>query len=91
MVRLGRVYRGLMVHMTPTNAKLRERAAHMVAAIAGCAEDAAAAAVVEADGDVKLAVLLALGAKAADARALLARHDGSLRAAIAEHAPQRQG
>lgn len=84
MVRLGRVYRGLMVHMTPTNAKLRQRAAHMVATITGCAKDAATAALAEADGDVKLAVLLALGAGAADARALLAKHDGNLRAAIGD-------
>lgn len=88
MVRLGRVYRGLMVHMTPTNAKLRQRAARMVATITGCTEDAAAAAMAEADGDVKLAVLLALGAGAADARALLAKHDGNLRAAIADGAPR---
>lgn len=91
MVRLGRVYRGLMVHMTPTNAKLRQRAAHMVATITGCAEDAAAAAMAEADGDVKVAVLLALGAGAADARALLAKHDGNLRAAIADGAPRAPG
>jgi N-acetylmuramic acid 6-phosphate etherase len=56
----------------------------MVATIAGCAEPAAAAAVADADGDVKLAALLALGVKAADAKALLARHDGNLRAAIAD-------
>jgi N-acetylmuramic acid 6-phosphate etherase len=84
MVRLGRVYGGLMTHMQPTNAKLRQRAAQMVATIAGCAEPAAAAAVADADGDVKLAALLALGVKAADAKALLARHDRNLRAAIAD-------
>ena len=88
MIRLGRVYRGLMVHMQPTNAKLRQRAAQMVAVLAGCSEEAAAAAVAEADGDVKRAVLLALGVPAAQARALLERHDGNLRAAIAEGAPR---
>ncbi len=87
MVRLGRVYRGLMVHMQPTNAKLRQRAAHMVATLTGRGADAAAAAVAEADGDVKLAVLLALGVNAADAKALLVKHDGNLRAAIADGAP----
>lgn len=88
MVRLGRVYRGLMVHMQPTNAKLRQRAAQMVAVLAGCSEDAAAAAMAEADGDVKRAVLMALGVPAAQASALLERHDGNLRAAIAEGVPR---
>ena len=36
MLRLGRVYRGLMVNMQPTNAKLRRRAETMVAQIAHC-------------------------------------------------------
>src|SRR5262245_32649340 len=54
MVRLGRVYRGMMVDMRPTNAKLRQRAVRIVAAIAGCAEDVAAAALARAQGDLKL-------------------------------------
>src|SRR5581483_3045145 len=36
MLRLGRVYRGMMVNMQPTNAKLRRRAETMVAQIAHC-------------------------------------------------------
>ena len=44
MVRLGKVYRGLMVHMRPTNDKLRRRAAQMVVTITGCSDDAAVAA-----------------------------------------------
>jgi N-acetylmuramic acid 6-phosphate (MurNAc-6-P) etherase len=43
----------------------------------------------EADGDVKLAVLLGLGATAAAATELLERHGGDLRRAIAEIAPRR--
>ena len=84
MVRLGRVYRGLMVHMRATNEKLRRRAAGIVSRITGCAPDEAARLVGEARGDVKLAVLLALGAKASQAAPLLERHEGNLRAAIAE-------
>jgi hypothetical protein len=42
MIRLGRVYRGLMVHMRATNAKLRHRAAEMVDMITGCGMEAAA-------------------------------------------------
>jgi N-acetylmuramic acid 6-phosphate etherase len=84
MVRLGRVYGGLMVHMRPTNEKLRRRGVQMIARIVGCQEDAAAAAFAKADGDVKLGVLIARGADRARGEALLEKHDGNLRAALAE-------
>lgn len=88
MVRLGKVYRGLMVHMRPTNAKLRNRAAQMVVTITGCDERTANDAMTKADGDVKLAVLLASGADLATANAVLSRHDGNLRFALAEITPR---
>jgi N-acetylmuramic acid 6-phosphate etherase len=84
MVRLGRVYRGLMVDMRPTNEKLRRRSVQMVARIMSCGEDRAGAALADADGDVKLAVLLANGTEKGAAKALLKKHDGSLRLAMAE-------
>jgi N-acetylmuramic acid 6-phosphate etherase len=84
MVKLGRVYRGLMVHMHATNAKLRRRAEAMVIEIVGCTVAAARGFVAKADGDVKLAVLLALGLDTAKATALLTRHAGNLRLAIDE-------
>jgi N-acetylmuramic acid 6-phosphate etherase len=84
MVRLGRVYGGLMVHMRPTNAKLRRRGVEMIAMITGCSEEAATAAFAKADSDVKLGVLIARGADKAKAEALLQKHDGNLRAALAE-------
>jgi N-acetylmuramic acid 6-phosphate etherase len=83
MVKLGRVYRGMMVQMRATNAKLKHRAAAIVSAIADCPADAAAAYVEEAKGDVKLAILLARGLRAAEARQLLDAHHGNLRATIA--------
>lgn len=88
MVRLGRVYRGLMVHMRPTNAKLRRRAEQMVVTIVGCDDQVAAEAMVKADGDVKLAVLLASGADMATATAALLKTDGNLRYALAEITPR---
>ncbi|RYZ03389.1 MAG: N-acetylmuramic acid 6-phosphate etherase [Alphaproteobacteria bacterium] len=88
MVRLGKVYRGLMVHMRPTNAKLRNRAAQMVVMITGCDEQAASDALAKADGDVKLAVLLASGADMAAATSALSKHDGNLRFALAEITPR---
>jgi N-acetylmuramic acid 6-phosphate etherase len=84
MVRLGKVYGGLMVHMRPTNEKLRRRAAVMVATLTGCSETAASAAITKSDGDVKLAVLLARGLAVGAAKALLTKHDGNLRAALGE-------
>jgi N-acetylmuramic acid 6-phosphate etherase len=84
MVRLGRVYRGLMVHMQPTNEKLRRRSAQMVVTLTGCTAEKAAAAISEADGDVKLAVLMARGMDRKAAAALLAKTSGNLRAAMAE-------
>ena len=44
MLRLGCVYRGMMVNMQTTNAKLKRRAEVMVARIAGCSQEQAACA-----------------------------------------------
>lgn len=84
MVRLGRVYRGQMVDMQARNAKLRARAVRMLRGLTGCDEAAARVALEAAGGKVKLAVLVVRGIAPADAEALLARHGGSLRAAIGE-------
>ncbi|GJD49672.1 N-acetylmuramic acid 6-phosphate etherase [Methylobacterium crusticola] len=83
MIRLGRVYRGRMIAMRATNQKLRARGVAMVAELAGCDAEAAARASAEAEGDIKLAVLIAAGAARDEAERLLARHDGNLRRAIA--------
>ncbi|SDR22315.1 N-acetylmuramic acid 6-phosphate etherase [Rhizobiales bacterium GAS191] len=84
MIRLGRVYKGMMVDFRVTNAKLRQRSEAMVAKIAGCEAEPAARALREAHGEVKLASLLALGAKRDEAEAALQRHDGNLRLALRE-------
>ena len=84
MVRMGRVYRGLMVDMRASNAKLRRRAAAIVGEIVRCPENDAARYVEEADGDVKTAVLLALGLERSEAAQLLRRHGGNLRKTIAK-------
>nr|PZN87647.1 MAG: N-acetylmuramic acid 6-phosphate etherase [Pseudomonadota bacterium] len=87
MVRLGRVYHGLMVHMRASNIKLRRRAERIVREIVNCSAEDAARFVEQADGDVKTAILLGLGLNATEAAQVLARHDGNLRAAISELAP----
>ncbi len=84
MVRLGRVYRGLMVDMRATNAKLRRRSEIMVAQITGCDDATAIDALQQADGDMKAASLVALGASPDEARAILERHDGNLRQALSQ-------
>jgi len=89
MLRLGRVYRGLMVNMRPTNAKLRRRAEAMVAKLGHCSLKEAARALDAAKGDIKLAVLLRAGLGLAKARVLLKRHDGRLRTALAEIGAER--
>jgi N-acetylmuramic acid 6-phosphate etherase len=84
MVRLGRVYGGLMVDMRATNAKLRRRSEIMVSQITDCSDAAAAEAIRLANGDLKAAVLIALGADSAQAQEALKRSDGNLRRALAE-------
>lgn len=87
MVGLGRVYRGLMVHMNASNAKLRRRAATIVSRIVGCSAEDASGFVELADGDVKLAVLVGFGLGVSEAAATLERHDGNLRAAVEDLRP----
>src|SRR5215475_1848684 len=84
MVKLGSVYRGLMVDMRARNAKLKRRAAMIVSEIAGCSAPDAARFVEQADGDVKVAMLLGFGVAPERAANLLNRHDGNLRLAIGE-------
>ena len=82
MVKLGRVYRGLMVDMRASNAKLRRRAESIVSQIVGCPESEAARYVQRSDGDVKIAVLLGFGLTQAEAAELLRCNGGNLRVAI---------
>jgi N-acetylmuramic acid 6-phosphate etherase len=91
MLRLGRVFRGMMVNMPPTNAKLKRRAEAMVAQIAHCDPAQAARALEEAEGDIKTAVLLALGADKAEAETILKQCEGNLRRVLAELAKERSG
>lgn len=82
MIRLGRVYDGMMVDVELNNAKLRDRAVRMLCEITGTDEEKAAAALAEAKGHVKLAVLLVNGAPLDRALSLLDDHDGDLRTAL---------
>ena len=90
MLRFGRVYRGMMVNMQPTNAKLKRRAEAMVAKIAHCDPSQAVRSLKRAEGDIKMAVLLALGIGKADAETILSRCDGNLRRVFVELARDRE-
>jgi N-acetylmuramic acid 6-phosphate etherase len=82
MVKLGRVYRGLMVDMRARNAKLRRRASAIVVEIIRCSEAEAVRHLEQADGDLKTAILIGLGLNRSEAQQLLQRHGGNLRSAI---------
>ena len=83
-IRLGHVVDGQMVNVRADNAKLRGRAARIIARIARVDEKTGIAALDAADGEVKPAILIAAGAAdAARAEELLAAHKGNLRAALA--------
>ena len=82
MVRLGRVHGDLMVDVEPANAKLRQRAAGIVAEIAGCDIATAASALTACDDSARAAVVhLVLGIEPAEARSRAAGFE-SLRAAL---------
>lgn len=80
MTELGRVYRGRMVCVVPTNGKLVERAKRMVAQLTGAAPDVAAQAW-DATRDIRLAILTLDGLAPDEARARLDAAGGNLRRA----------
>jgi N-acetylmuramic acid 6-phosphate etherase len=82
MIRLGRVYGGMMVDVIASNDKLRERAVRIVMEISGCAERAARDALAATGNAVKPAVLVARGLSAGDAASLLDANGGDLRRAL---------
>ena len=80
MIRLGRVYSNLMIDMPATNEKLRGRAVQMVELAAGVTRPAAAQALRDAAGNLRLAAIMARKKiSAEEARKLLEAHRGSLR------------
>lgn len=79
MIRRGLVYEGRMVAMRISNAKLLQRGRGMVQDIAGVDAEAAARALEAADNEIRLGVIVAMGASAEEGRALLEAHGGSLR------------
>ncbi len=83
MIRLGRVYAGLMVDVQASNAKLMERQEKMLLHLTGKSSKAVRKALRRAHGSVKVAVLLLEGCDMEEAERVLDRSGGQLRAAIA--------
>lgn len=79
---LGHVHDGFMVNVVADNAKLTDRAARIVAALAGVPMADAAAALDRAQGAVKPAVLIAAGQGPQEAIRRLAAHAGHLGPAL---------
>jgi N-acetylmuramic acid 6-phosphate etherase len=88
MIKLGRVYGGLMVDVQAANAKLARRSQSMLRQLTGRSREEICAALATADGSVKLAALLLKGCDLAEAKALLERVGGQLRAALAAVEPR---
>jgi N-acetylmuramic acid 6-phosphate etherase len=83
MIRLGRVYRGLMVDLKAVNSKLVRRSERILLELSGRSRAEVRDALGRADGNVKLALLLLEGCEIDEAAATLDRAGGQLRAAKA--------
>lgn len=77
-VHLGHVYQGKMVNVVADNAKLVKRAIGIIQNITGVSEATAEAALGEANGNTKRAILVASGCPSNETQDLLAAHDGQL-------------
>ena len=77
-IKLGHVYKGLMVNVIADNAKLVKRASSIVSQIAGVSAQDAQAALEQSNGNAKTAILVAVGCTPTAAQELLAAHDGHL-------------
>lgn len=83
MIEVGKTYGNLMVDVQATNAKLRARAARIIAQITGLSLERAQTALREADGSAKLAILMVqTGQTLEEARLALAQAGGFLRRAL---------
>jgi N-acetylmuramic acid 6-phosphate etherase len=91
MIRLGRVYEGLMVDVRASNRKLVRRSETMLAQLTGHSREQVHEALGQAQGSVKLALLLLEGSGIEQARAALDNAAGDLRAAKASIEARRSG
>lgn len=83
MIKLGKVYKGYMIDVIPSNIKLKNRAKRMIQEITGCGMEEAEELLVKSGGNAKTAVLMYMKKLSqAEAVSLLESSDGSLRNAL---------
>jgi N-acetylmuramic acid 6-phosphate etherase len=83
MVQLGKVYENLMVDLRATNSKLQDRAERIVATVTGLPRERCAELLKQADGHVKLAIVMHQRAlSASEARQQLESAGGRLRESL---------
>jgi N-acetylmuramic acid 6-phosphate etherase len=84
MVRLGRTYSNLMIGMSGSNAKLRQRQLGILREVSGASEEACREELARSGGDLRLALLCLLsGLESKAAAGALADAGGSVREALA--------
>src|SRR5580700_9810975 len=83
MIRLGRVYRGLMVDLKAVNKKLLRRSEKILLELSGRSREEVHDALHRAEGNVKTALLLLEGCDLAEAARMLDQSGGHLRTAKA--------
>jgi N-acetylmuramic acid 6-phosphate etherase len=83
MIRLGKTFGNLMVDVTPANDKLRARVQRIVQTATGASREEVEAALEEANGETKVAIVSILGSVDAEtARARLGAANGNVRLAL---------
>ncbi len=85
MVRLGKTWGNLMVDLKAWNAKLQDRSLRIVMETTGLSRDKSADVLAKAEGQVKVAIVMARrGVDQAHAISLLTQHGGHLRSIIGD-------
>ena len=85
MIRLGKVYRNMMVDLSAKNQKLYDRSLRMIMRITDASRERAAGALAQSDGELKTAIVILLcETDAPAARERLSRNGGRLRDALAD-------
>jgi N-acetylmuramic acid 6-phosphate etherase len=83
MIRLGKVYKNLMVDLLATSEKLRQRSIRIIMLATGCPYDEAVRMLARAGGSVKVAIVMKLrGVKRKQALGLLERSGGFVKRAL---------
>ncbi len=83
MIRLGKVYQNVMVDLMQTNQKLVERSKRIIMMFSGVSYEEAGELLMQAGGNVKTALIMAVCGENADrARELLRENDGFIRRVI---------